>query len=254
MDDLLQLPTCSGTKPAELRLILDKVSVNVRGLESLGVKSEQYGSFLIPIIMSKLPADVRLQIARVTTKDVWEIEEVLSVLKSEVQAREMSNSMKTKDTASSPRYKPPPSTGNNIRCIYCEEDHFSSSCEKVKDPQARKNSLKKQGRCFLCLKRGNRMNQCDSNRRCRKCPGRNHQSICESTSRKPPSNQVQPPGQQPSGQLSNKPEQEATTRPALNENQPGVTTTSVTRSQRRALLRTARTCAYNMDNSELVPV
>ena len=63
MDDLLQLPTCSETKPAELRLILDKVSVNVRGLKSLGVKSEQYGSFLIPIIMSKLPADVRLQIA-----------------------------------------------------------------------------------------------------------------------------------------------------------------------------------------------
>ena len=73
MDDLLQLPTCSGTKPAELRLILDKVSVNVRGLESLGVKSEQYGSSLIPIIMSKLPADVRLQIARVTTKDVWHL-------------------------------------------------------------------------------------------------------------------------------------------------------------------------------------
>ena len=89
------------------------------------------------------------------------------------------------------------------------------------------------------------MNQCDSNRRCR---------ICESTSRKPPSNQMQPPGQQPSGQLSNKPEQEATTRPALNENQPGVTTTSVTRSQRRVLLQTARTYAYNMDNSELVPV
>ena len=98
------------------------------------------------------------------------------------------------------------------------------------------------------------MNQCDSNRRCRKCPRRHHQSICEFTSRKPPSNQVQPPGQQPSGQLSNKPEQEATTRPALNENQPGVTTTSVTQSQRRVLLQTARPYAYNMDDSELVPV
>lgn len=40
MDDLLQLPTCLGNKPAELRLIYDKVSVNVRGLESLGVKSD----------------------------------------------------------------------------------------------------------------------------------------------------------------------------------------------------------------------
>ena len=54
MDELLQLPTCSGNKPAELRLICDKVGVNVRGLESLEVTSDKYGSFLVPIIMSKI--------------------------------------------------------------------------------------------------------------------------------------------------------------------------------------------------------
>ena len=48
----------------------DRVYVNVRGLEVLRMKSNHYGSFLIPVVMAKLPDDVRLQIARVTTKEV----------------------------------------------------------------------------------------------------------------------------------------------------------------------------------------
>ena len=36
--------------------------MNVRGLEAVGVKAEQYGSLLIPVIMSKLPEEVRIQL------------------------------------------------------------------------------------------------------------------------------------------------------------------------------------------------
>ena len=73
MEDLLKLPACHGDKTSQLRLVYDKIWVNVRGLEALGVDADQYGSFLIPIIMAKLPADVRLQVARITNKDVWKI-------------------------------------------------------------------------------------------------------------------------------------------------------------------------------------
>ena len=69
----------------------------MRGLESLGVKAEQYGSFLIPVIMSRLPAEVRLHVARVSTKDVWEINELLKVIQAEVEAREMSDTMKMQE-------------------------------------------------------------------------------------------------------------------------------------------------------------
>ena len=47
----------------------------------------QYGSFLIPVIMQKLPAEVRLQIACGSAKDVWEEEELLAVIKTKVEAR-----------------------------------------------------------------------------------------------------------------------------------------------------------------------
>ena len=77
MDQLLRLPSCVGDKASQIRTVYDKISVHVRGLDALGVRAEQYGSFLIPVIMSKLPAEIRLQIARVTTQEVWAIEELL---------------------------------------------------------------------------------------------------------------------------------------------------------------------------------
>ena len=59
-----------------------------------GVHSEQYGSLLIPIIMSKLPSDVRLQVARTMQKDVWEIKDLLEIIRNEVEARELSEHVK----------------------------------------------------------------------------------------------------------------------------------------------------------------
>ncbi|XP_065886645.1 uncharacterized protein [Dysidea avara] len=87
------MPVASD-KPGSLRFMFDKVNVHIRGLKSLGVASEQYGSFLIPMIMSKLPDDIRLRVARESRQDVWKIEEILEVVKVEVEAREASESVK----------------------------------------------------------------------------------------------------------------------------------------------------------------
>ena len=94
MKDFMKIPSCTSDKPSQLRAIYDKIHANVRGLEALGIGAEQYGSFLIPIVMDRLPADVCLQIARVTTKDIWEIDELLQVLRTEVEAREISDRIK----------------------------------------------------------------------------------------------------------------------------------------------------------------
>ena len=53
-EELLKLNICAVDKPGQLRFLYDKVSINIRGHEALGVKFEQYGSLLIPIIMVKL--------------------------------------------------------------------------------------------------------------------------------------------------------------------------------------------------------
>jgi hypothetical protein len=95
MDELLKIPACAGDKASQLRFVYDRISVNVRGLEALGVKASQYGSLLIPVLMSKLPQDIRFQIARKTSKEVWDISEILDVIRNEVEAREMSEGEKS---------------------------------------------------------------------------------------------------------------------------------------------------------------
>ncbi|XP_046857875.1 uncharacterized protein LOC124451297 [Xenia sp. Carnegie-2017] len=90
MDEILKIQACANGRTSQVRYIYGKVSVHVRGLSSLGVSSEQYGSMLIPIIVTKLPSDIRLQIAQKSSGDVWKIDELLDTIKTEIKAWEIS--------------------------------------------------------------------------------------------------------------------------------------------------------------------
>ncbi|PFX29435.1 Exonuclease [Stylophora pistillata] len=169
MEELHKLNICAVDKPSQLRFLCDKISVNIRGLKALGVKSEQYGSLLIPIIMAKLPDEIRIQVARNTSQDVWEIDSLLDLIQSEIDAREMSEKMKaaTEQVKRPSSAKTPPPTAGTIfgatsntesnvpKCVYCTERHFSASCNKVTDINARKDILRRDKRCFMCFKKGN---------------------------------------------------------------------------------------------------
>ena len=63
--------------------------------------------------------------------------------------------------------------------IYCKGEQYSASCETITGVPARKEALKKEGRCFVCLARGHRAAQCRSSKKCCKCSHRHHQSLCE---------------------------------------------------------------------------
>ena len=47
-----------------IRMIYDKVEANLRELGALGIASNAYGSSLVPVMMNKLPAELRLIITR----------------------------------------------------------------------------------------------------------------------------------------------------------------------------------------------
>ena len=73
MDEILKIPVGVNENTAQLRLVYDMISINIRGLDSSGVSSGYYGSLLIPVIMSKLPTKIRVQVARSTAHVVWEM-------------------------------------------------------------------------------------------------------------------------------------------------------------------------------------
>lgn len=86
MDEQLKIPNCVNDKPHLLRTVYDKISVHTRGLASLGVSSKEYGSLLIPVIMLKLQTKIQIQIARNSNIDVWNIEDLMKIIKTELEA------------------------------------------------------------------------------------------------------------------------------------------------------------------------
>ena len=90
MEELLKVPGCISDRSHSLHSVYDKIIIHVRGLESLEVTSDQYGSLLIPIILSKFPSDIRLRVARESGDDTWNIDELLKIIRLEVEAREAS--------------------------------------------------------------------------------------------------------------------------------------------------------------------
>ena len=63
MEEILKLQPSLTDCPSSLHFLYNKLSVHVQGLSSLGVSSQECGSLLIPIIMSKLSNEIRLKSA-----------------------------------------------------------------------------------------------------------------------------------------------------------------------------------------------
>ena len=192
MEELLRLPASHGDRAQSLRRLYDNLMVHIRGLSSLGIEIAQYGSILVPVLMSKLLDVVRLRIARENHGEAWEINRLMGTILEEVQARETSEGAKilTSRPVIPPRM---PSNNNNptssslvinsnpaIKCVYCGEVHYSAACKKVVNVKEHKEILKQLGRCHNCLKPNHRVRDCESRRNCRYCHHKHHQSLCES--------------------------------------------------------------------------
>lgn len=197
MDELLKLPSCNE-KVSQLKYVYDKINVHVRGLNSLGVDSEKCGSLLIPIIMSRIPREIALQVARVTAREIWDINEVLEVIRKEVEARGMSESLRIKEECKSQQpnlrkaFQPSASAlfvkDKHVQlpqvCAFCKGEHYSAECDNVKDVSCRMKILREENRCFLCLKSGHRMSNCRRSRSCRVCSKKHHHAICNQDTQK----------------------------------------------------------------------
>ena len=207
----------------KLRALYDRTEATVRSLTSVGVPVEKYGTILSPIIMSKLPNDLRLIISRKLPQE-WELEGLLQHFGEELNIREKcafaaiqgnaagrfpsSNEGKFKRTSFEGITSSTATlfTGSNEKsyipnCLFCNKRHFSASCTTVTDPFERKKILRQRRRCFVCLKSGHESRQCTSQTKCHNCRNRHHTAICGAiSSRNGQSQQPQFQSQQPQPQ------------------------------------------------------
>ena len=243
MQALLKLQGLPNEKVSQLRLIFDQINAHVRGLETLGVTAERYGSLLIPIIMSRMPSDITIQVACKIKEDIWPIDEILDIIKDEISAREYSEKvsvtdkrqqqhMQTKSTPGTTRtFLTKGGYSNHERCpscYFCNGEHLSIECTEVKDPQKRQEILKKAGRCYRCMRTGHPAKNC--NKRCRKCSGSHHQAICFKGKETP------------------------TATPAKSETPSESTLTAKSTGDVKVMLQTAKAFAFGEDKSKGVMV
>ena len=107
MQKFVQIPKIQNTNDIKrLRFLCDSVETSVRNLKSLQVETSSYGSLLVPLLNEKLPNDLRVVIARNFENNIWTLDEMLNLLKTEIQAKELSLSVITSnDDKSANRYQ-----------------------------------------------------------------------------------------------------------------------------------------------------
>ena len=74
-----------------LRRLCQLVESNVRGLTSLGVPPELYGSLLSLVLMNKLQQELRLLVSHDIKDGEWELDLLMRVTEREIDARERLN-------------------------------------------------------------------------------------------------------------------------------------------------------------------
>ena len=72
-----------------LRKLYDYIQIQIRSLENLGIEPNKYGPMLIPVLMSKIPVELKVIINKEFINDqIWDIKKALKILQIEIKARE----------------------------------------------------------------------------------------------------------------------------------------------------------------------
>jgi len=198
MQALLNLPKPNNNY-SSLQSFYDTIEKHMRALSSLGKKPESYGSLLIPIVLARLPHEIKKNLAREHTNSEWTIEILMNKILKELQVFETSHYhgggasgfSVLPDTIDSTvsfhanMQKPPfrytsQSERKPPTCAYCKGTHSPNSCTTISKPKERVSFVKENHLCFNCLAH-HKVSQCTSKYRCRKCARKHHTSLCTNT-------------------------------------------------------------------------
>ena len=147
MERLLKLPSIPSRDITKLRELFDIIESQIRALQALEVESTSYGSLLTPEILEKLPNEMKLIISRKLDKEVWELSDLLQIIKDELTARERcslvsenehkrfvksGNRSLDKSSNTGPRTAAALlNPSRTVSCTYCRKYHPSAKCQVV---------------------------------------------------------------------------------------------------------------------------
>ena len=170
-----------------LQKLQDGLLSHVRSLETLGIAGSQYGVLLTPIILSSLPADIRMQWARASERRERDLEWLLEFLGQEIKFREKSHTFRNLSKSQEDRQPEQrrsrstatalPSSSCQIRsCAICAKAHPTERCWDLVLPREWREKIRKHGLCFRCLGKGHLANSCE--KVCSRCQGSHCFLLC----------------------------------------------------------------------------
>ena len=192
MQALLNLASVNNTL-SSLQSLYDTIEGHVRGLASLGKHPESYGTMLTPVILSKLPKEIRKNIARDHNNIEWPLDDLTGALLKEIlletgihtsgpsnhtsyDSQPMTMASLHTGAMSNPQQ---PSERKPTHCVHFKQFHLPSRCDVVTNPQDHMAIVKKDKLCFNCLGR-HKLSKCMSRFKCKVCKHKHHTSLCTS--------------------------------------------------------------------------
>lgn len=214
MESLIKI-TAPSNDVKKLRVFYDSCENYIRGLESLGVVSDTYGSLLIPVLMKKLPEEVRRLIIRANSLADSSLNELRNGLRQEIETLEKSH-MSTFSPQESTSGEVQPSTAGALlagmdppdcekqkskTCVFCNGNHKPENCDKVTSVEGRVAILIHGRKCFNCFNGNHMQRQCFAKKRCSNCKRKHHTSICttKNTEKSPEDTKKKKPPKQEEG-------------------------------------------------------
>ena len=179
---LLELDCSTAREVVNFRQFVDSANKHLRALESLGMFSDEYKSFLCEILIDKVPNRIKIDWAELDDDDM-NLEELLLLVETEAKKLELIKNS-TGPITSDQKFKTKVSShasnfvANKFHCHICKcSTHNTYSCSKLISATVDKRYeiLREKRLCFNCL--GNHLkSNCTSKLVCKVC-GKTHHTI-----------------------------------------------------------------------------
>ena len=154
---------------------------------------------MVPIICSKLPPEIRRNLAHVHTDPEWTLTDLQTGILTKLRVLESGESLEyAPESSDSPlsimtttslfmgarKLNPRTPWQKSALCTYCNTtDHSLFACNTVTNPRRRMEIAHKGNLCFNCLGR-HRVAQCRSKAWCKHCRSKHYSSLCATTADK----------------------------------------------------------------------
>ena len=150
-------PISSDCHLKDVHRLYDHTESHVWSLRSIGIEAASYGALLSPVLLAKLPPDLRLIVSSKVSSSNLDMDALLSTFEEELTARER---------------------------VCPQLTWRTTSCTSVNIHADRKQILKTSARCLKCFHRSPVLQNCKPPSRGQECNWKHHTSNCDAGQQK----------------------------------------------------------------------